>query len=200
MPVAAIGASHGAAMGAAEKRRGGPTWGLDGGALLLQGRRVLAGPGAGGGGRAATSATRRLDAGPTHRKPMIYIERRQVVGCVGCCRTHFVLEWRWQGSRSGARWVRSQKKLSKLLDALDDSTPAHDFEGSFRARVRRQGVGWRRARRVRQVFLKVFLAQPLAIDMGRASAPPSLPPRSLYCQIHPIEHSCEGNHHDQPGR
>jgi hypothetical protein len=81
MPVAAIGASHGAAMGAAEKLPGGPTWGLDGGALLLQGRRVWAGQ---GGGRAATSATRRLDAGPTHRKPMIYIERRQVVGCVGC--------------------------------------------------------------------------------------------------------------------
>ena len=40
MPVAAIGGRHEAAMGAAEKLRGGPTWGPGGGVLLLPGGPV----------------------------------------------------------------------------------------------------------------------------------------------------------------
>ena len=49
MPVAAIGGRHPAAMGAAEKLRGGPTWRPGGGGLLLPGRRDLAGHGGPGG-------------------------------------------------------------------------------------------------------------------------------------------------------
>ena len=65
MPVAAIGGRHEAAMGAAEKLRGGPTWGPGGGAAAagsggcrggqgaarFQGFQVFTGPGAVAGGK-----------------------------------------------------------------------------------------------------------------------------------------------------
>ena len=67
MPVAAIGGRHEAAMGAAEKLRGGPTWGPAGrrycgragrvpggrgqGAARFPGFQVFTGPGAAAGGK-----------------------------------------------------------------------------------------------------------------------------------------------------
>lgn len=45
MPVAPVGGRHGAAMGAAEKLRGGPTWGPAGGSLLQPGRLGFVGVG-----------------------------------------------------------------------------------------------------------------------------------------------------------